>query len=230
MTSARDAILASLAATRPAFAPRTQRFEIPPMPADPVGVLRARVEAAGGRLDVVPPDDWVSRIEWPVELAAGTGPTDGPSIHSALPAVASRGSGRLAPGDAPFTALDLCVLRGEFAVVENGAVWHVPRHPLERRAALLAEHLVVVIEGDALVANLHRAYERIDLGALAFGWFLCGPSKTADIEQALVLGAHGPRSMRLVWLTDAATRATIEAAALPESKTSPTPATPRQVS
>lgn len=209
MTSARDAILASLRATRPAFAARTQRFEIPPMPDDPVAVLRARVEAAGGRFDVCPPDDWVARIDWPVELDARTSPAAEPAIHSTLPAIASRGPGRTSPGgaDAPFTRLDLCVLRGEFAVVENGAVWQVPRHPLERRAALLAEHLVVVIEGDALVANLHRAYERIELAALSFGWFLCGPSKTADIEQALVLGAHGPRSMRLVWLADTATRA-----------------------
>lgn len=207
MTSARDAILASLAATRPAFAPRTRPFEIPPMPTDPVGVLRARVEAAGGRFDVVAPGDWVSRIEWPVELAPATTPSGGPAIYSAVPGIASHASGRLAPGVAPFTALDLCVLHGEFAVVENGAVWHEPRNALERRAALLAEHLVVVIEGDALVANLHRAYERIELAALPFGWFLCGPSKTADIEQALVLGAHGPRSMRLVWLADDATQA-----------------------
>ncbi|MFO0688781.1 MAG: LUD domain-containing protein [Myxococcota bacterium] len=209
MTRARDAILASLAATRPAFAPRTERFEVPAMPADPIGVLRARVEAAGGRFDVVAPGDaagsWVSRVEWPVALAPEGATGEGPAIYSARSEIACQGRGRLEPGAPPFDALDLCVLRGEFAVVENGAVWQVPRHPLERRAALLAEHLVVVIEGDALVANLHRAYDRIDLGALAFGWFLCGPSKTADIEQALVLGAHGPRTMRLVWLADEAT-------------------------
>lgn len=203
MRNARESVLAALSATRPAFALRERRLALPTMPEDPVAVLRARVEAAGGRFQIVPRNDWVAEVDWPLALAADAGsPSASPSIYSACPELPSRGAGRSDPSAKEFEQLDLCVLRGEFAVVENGAVWQQPRSALERRAALLAEHLVVVIEGDALVPSLHHAYERIDLAAISFGWFLCGPSKTADIEQALVLGAHGPRSMRLVWRCD----------------------------
>jgi L-lactate dehydrogenase complex protein LldG len=33
-----------------------------------------------------------------------------------------------------------------------------------------------------------------------FGAFIAGPSKTADIEQSLVLGAHGPKTMTVFLL------------------------------
>jgi L-lactate dehydrogenase complex protein LldG len=122
-------------------------------------------------------------------------------VWSALSELAPRGVARGAAAPHDLALLDFAVLRGELAVAENGAVWHVPRSPLERAAALLAEHLVLVVPESALVASLHDAYTRIGAVEPAFGWFLAGPSKTADIEQALVLGAHGPCTATVVLTT-----------------------------
>lgn len=94
---------------------------------------------------------------------------------------------------------EVAVLAGGPAVAESGAVWWVPADEDERRAGFLAERVVLLVPRDALVDDLHTAYARIDPAAAPYGCFVCGPSKTADIEQALVIGAHGPRALE-VWL------------------------------
>jgi L-lactate dehydrogenase complex protein LldG len=94
--------------------------------------------------------------------------------------------------------LDVAIIAGEFGVAENGAVW-VPEASLgpHRAIFVLAEHLVLVVPADQIVHNMHQAYDRIRFEGLDFGTFISGPSKTADIEQALVIGAHGARSCAL---------------------------------
>jgi L-lactate dehydrogenase complex protein LldG len=90
---------------------------------------------------------------------------------------------------------DAVVIAGGPAVAESGAVWWVPRDEAERRAAFLAERVILVVAREQLVGDLHAAYQRIDPAAAHYGCFVAGPSKTADIEQALVIGAHGPRAL-----------------------------------
>ena len=91
--------------------------------------------------------------------------------------------------------LDLAILAGVFGVAENGAVWINDNCLGQHRSTfVIAQHLVLVIPADQIVPTMHEAYERIDFSACAFGCFVSGPSKTADIEQALVIGAHGARS------------------------------------
>ncbi len=88
------------------------------------------------------------------------------------------------------------VVRGQCAVAENGAVF-VHESALPSRAALvLAEHVVVIVSARTVVATMHDAMHRLDANGCE--WFLSGPSKTADIEQSLVIGAQGSRTMHVI--------------------------------
>ena len=48
---------------------------------------------------------------------------------------------------------------------------------------------------------MHQAYRRIRFTDYGYGCFISGPSKTADIAQALVMGAQAARGVTVV-LTD----------------------------
>ena len=97
-----------------------------------------------------------------------------------------------------FESLECCVVPGEFAVAENGAVW-LTHEAIPLRAALfVTQHLMLVVPADHIVQNMHEAYERISFDEAQFGIFISGPSKTADIEQSLVIGAHGARSLTVL--------------------------------
>jgi L-lactate dehydrogenase complex protein LldG len=91
--------------------------------------------------------------------------------------------------------VELALIRGHFGVAENGAVW-VTEALLEHRAApFICQQLALIINATDLVPTMHEAYDRIGADPYAYGTFIAGPSKTADIEQSLVLGAHGPRGL-----------------------------------
>lgn len=89
----------------------------------------------------------------------------------------------------------VAVLRGRLGVAESGSVWLTEDNMMERSLPFVCEHLVLVLESDSIVSNLAEAYAKIGDSDYEFGTFIAGPSKTADIEQSLVLGAHGPKSL-----------------------------------
>ena len=95
-------------------------------------------------------------------------------------------------------AVDVLEIDGMFGVAENGAIWLSDQFLPNRVAPFICQHLVIYVAKSEVVATLHEAYERLDGNYADFGLFLSGPSKTADIEQSLVIGAHGARSLTIV--------------------------------
>ena len=107
------------------------------------------------------------------------------------------------PGDPhELEDVDFFVAGGQFGVAENGAVWVTDASAKHRVLYFICQHMALVLPADQLVSNMHQAYDRLVFGDRQFGMFLSGPSKTADIEQSLVIGAHGARSLTVFLVED----------------------------
>ncbi|MGH2647818.1 MAG: LutC/YkgG family protein [Ginsengibacter sp.] len=87
--------------------------------------------------------------------------------------------------------VDKVIIKGDVAVAENGAIWIDEKAMVNRLLPFICQHLILVIDEGNIVSNMHNAYDNIANAFEGFGVFIAGPSKTADIEQSLVIGAHG---------------------------------------
>ena len=95
---------------------------------------------------------------------------------------------------------DVGIVRGQIGVAENGCVW-IPQTMKEKAMLFISEYLVIFLDRDGIVDNMHEAYDVIEMDPrYNFGTFISGPSKTADIEQALVMGAQAARGVTVVLL------------------------------
>jgi len=104
----------------------------------------------------------------------------------------------------PHTLADVeaVLLKGRFGVAENGAVWLRENDLVVRALPFICRHLYILLEISAILPDMHAAYAHIDQENPNFGLFICGPSKTADIEQSLVIGAHGALSATIIGIGD----------------------------
>lgn len=133
----------------------------------------------------------------PQRLSAFETWTTAQHVFSAVPQI---------PGNVDFTDvddphqlenLDFVIYPGEFAVAENGAIWLTDRNLKHRVVFFITQFLVLVVDKQSIVATMHQAYAQAQVPKPGFGLFLSGPSKTADIEQSLVIGAHGCRELQV---------------------------------
>ena len=96
-----------------------------------------------------------------------------------------------------LNGIDLAIIEGEVGVAENGCVW-IPQNIKEKVVYFISEYLVIVLDRKSVVNNMHEAYDKLTFNDYGFGVFISGPSKTADIEQSLVVGAHGAKGVTVI--------------------------------
>ena len=102
---------------------------------------------------------------------------------------------------------DLGVTGVDYAIAETGTVVILPRRGVSRVTSLLPPVHVALVKPSQTLESLddlyllrRLAYLRDGADAGSYMNFITGPSRTADIEQTLVIGAHGPRETHMVIL------------------------------
>jgi len=166
---------------------------------DPVAEFKHKTTTtAGARLIEITPSDNLDAI---IHQAY----PDAKIIASNLPGVTAQ----LNPDTATVAELeraDVGVVKGKIGVAENACVW-IPQQMKEKAVCFASQQLVIVLHADDIVNNMHEAYAHIEASKeyfqqYKFGTFISGPSKTADIESALVYGAQAARGVTVLLISN----------------------------
>ena len=94
--------------------------------------------------------------------------------------------------------VDFAIVRASFAVAETGSVLLTEAELGTNAVAYLAQHLIVLLDPNDIVINLHHAYRRSEFRERHYACLHTGPSATADIEGVLIHGAQGVRSLSVL--------------------------------
>jgi L-lactate dehydrogenase complex protein LldG len=101
---------------------------------------------------------------------------------------------------------DLVGITGCFcAVAETGTLMMCSSPATPAAVSLLPETHIAIVRASRILAYMEDAWNlaRAELGTLPRAVnFISGPSRTGDIEQTIVLGAHGPYRVHLVIVED----------------------------
>ncbi|HRE18073.1 MAG TPA: lactate utilization protein [Rhodocyclaceae bacterium] len=210
--SARDAILAKLKASPPAetpAAPDVGAWYAAHRPtlsaAEALQQFRRCIEAAHAEVHLVA-EDWpeqlraVLRARQISQLLLAPATPHGQQAQTALAGeIVCRGYEQ--PIEAwkseLFTVTPAAFTRARSAIAETGTLilWPTPDEP--RTMSLVPPLHIVLLDAATLHPTFHAAM-------LAEGWrdglptnalLISGPSKTADIQQTLAYGAHGPKEL-----------------------------------
>ncbi|HYZ57138.1 MAG TPA: LUD domain-containing protein [Streptosporangiaceae bacterium] len=157
-------------------------------PDDLISLFTAALARLDGQAVTQPPADLQ---RWLAETFPGAS-----RICSAVPEVAGTlppFSGWAAPAD-----VDVTVVRTPLGVAETGSILLTENELAVTTAAVLAQHLVVLLDPADLTENIHGAYQHPAFQKAAYAVLLSGPSGSADIGGTTVHPAQGVTTLTVI--------------------------------
>ncbi|MGI9047608.1 MAG: LutC/YkgG family protein [Burkholderiales bacterium] len=102
----------------------------------------------------------------------------------------------------PAAASDLIGVTGAFcAIAETGTLLLLSGSETPATTSMLPETHIAIVHADRIVATMEEAFMLVRGAHQQLPravYFVSGPSRTADIEQTIVLGAHGPYRLHIL--------------------------------
>jgi L-lactate dehydrogenase complex protein LldG len=212
--SARDRILQRLreAAALPLAAPDMGAYVAPnaagPTHADRLQSLRKNLEAARTEIHEADSDSWQRKV---LEICSAKGvrtlmlPPDGVDLPTGQGGPEVRRFDREieAHKDALFNEVDAGLCRADGAIADTGMLFLLSSPSQPRTLSLVPPINICLLDTERLHADLPSA---LRAGNRAAGMptnliFISGPSKTADIQQTLAYGAHGPKELVVILIS-----------------------------
>ena len=160
----------------------------PVLYSDRLGQFISTLELVGGKAVLLAPGQDIDGLVRSLFPEASV-------IASALPYVKAAVNPDTVQDASELNGVEVGIVEGKVAVAENGCVW-IPQTMKERAVLFISECLVIIIDRNDIVNNMHEAYSAVQ--NYSYGCFISGPSKTADIAQALVMGAQAARKVTVV--------------------------------
>jgi L-lactate dehydrogenase complex protein LldG len=94
--------------------------------------------------------------------------------------------------------VDVTVVRTPLGIAETGSILLTENELSITTAAVLAQHLVVLLDPADLVENMHLAYRHPAFAEAAYAVLLSGPSGSADIGGSTVHPAQGVTTLTVI--------------------------------
>jgi len=197
MNNAKEAILAAIRKNKPAAVihPKLTDFGRSGVEGDLLETFKKNLKAADSGCYEA---ENAEKAQWLLQQIH----PDAKVIGSVVPEIT--GNRRIDESTDPHTLEDVevGVVRAQFGVAENGAVWLSQSDLVVNALGFLSQHLLVLLDPGMILSHMHEAYQKADIFTQNYGCFMMGPSATADISAVHIKGAQGARSLNILFLKE----------------------------